>query len=251
MITALFLLSYIAPAKVKAEVAVCRTSPEGYKPFDFPEIPSSGDGPIVVGPAGETFHFVQTGKSTDGKYLFAKAIVPPNAGPPPHIHHWTDEWFYAPNGGFSLYMGETSYPDLKKIPGENAPKDLLYLMPMHPKELFYGERFFIHGFVNTSDKPQVLYLVWTPDTKDVSILPYFVNAGHVIKKDGEKAEMGFLARTRFVSTAPDYGINQSSDFWQYVKSVKEQKPAHMNDDHRAQLLELLKTFSKSSNSVAK
>lgn len=248
VIGAMFLLSYTAPIKVKTKVAVCRTSPTGYKPFDFPEIPTSTSEAIdVLGPAGETFHFLQTGKSTDGKYLFAKAIVPPNAGPPPHIHHWTDEWFYAPNGGFSLYMGETPYPDLKKIPGENAPKDLLYVMPMRPKELFYGERFFVHGFINTTNKPQVLYLVWTHDTKDVSILPYFINAGHVVKKGDKPAEPGFLERMRFVATAPDYGINQSSDFWQYVKSVKEEKPDHMSNDHREELLGLLKTFSKSSS----
>lgn len=251
MITAaLFLLSYKKPAKKSGAVATCLTSAQSYIPFDFPEIPSTGDEPIVLGPAGETFRFLQTGKSSDGKYLFAKLIVPPHVGPPPHIHHWTDEWFYAPDGGFSMFMGETAYPDLKKIPGENAPKDIVDLMPMRPKELFYGARFYIHGFMNTTDKPQELYLVWTPDSKGVSILPYFLNAGTVVKKNDGKTEPDFLSRIRLVSMAPDYGINQSSDFWQYIKSVREQKPAHMEDDHRKELLELLKTF-KNPISVAK
>jgi mannose-6-phosphate isomerase-like protein (cupin superfamily) len=246
VIGAMFLLSNTAPTKVKAKakVAVCTPAPESYKPFDFPDIPSSGDGPLVLGPAYQIFDFIQTGKSTNGKYLFAKVTVPPNQGPPPHIHHWTDEWFYAPQGGFTMYMGETAYPDLNKIPGENAPKDIVDIVPMRPKELFYGNRFYMHGFINTSGKTQILYIVWTPDTKDVSILPYFVRAGKVLKRNEKPGELTFKENVRFVSLAPEYGFNQSSDFWQYVKSTKEGKPEHMNNDHREQLLGLLKTFSK-------
>lgn len=250
IIASLFLFSFSRPLKKKDSI-LCPVPKEGFVPFEFPEIPSSDEQPLVVGPAGETFHFIQTGSSSNGKYLFARLIVPPHVGPPPHIHHWTDEWFYAPKGGFSMFMGETAYPDLKKVPGENLPKDVACLMPMRPKELFYGPRYYIHGFMNTTDKPQELYLVWTPDTKDVSILPYFLNAGTVVKPGETDKQPDFLSRIRLVSMAPDYGINQSSDFWQYIKTVKEEKPAHMNDDHRKELLELLKTFSKKSTPVSK
>lgn len=50
--------------------------------FDFPKIALDAKEPTVVGPAGETFDFIQTGKTTFGKYLFAKLIVPPHVGPP-------------------------------------------------------------------------------------------------------------------------------------------------------------------------
>src|SRR5665213_971687 len=215
-----------------------------YVPFDFPEIAASAQQPLVLGPAGETFKFVQTGRESCGKYLFAKLIVPAHVGPPPHIHHLTDEWFYAPQGGFSIFMGQHSYSDVTKIPGENAPKDTVNLVPMRPKELFYGPRFCIHGFMNTSNSPKELYLVWTPDTPDVSILNYFLTAGTVVKDVHIKEEPDTLSRIRLVSLAPKFGINQSADFWQYIKGVDESMPQDMSDDHRKELMELINSVKR-------
>lgn len=138
-----------------------------------------------------------------------------------------------------MFMGQNRYPDVTKIPGENAPKDVVNLMPMRPKELLYGPRFFIHGFMNTSDSPKELYLIWTPDTPDVSILPYFLTAGTIVSDADPNRQPDFLSRIRLVSLAPKFGINQSADFWQYISDVKESKPEHMHDDHRQELMKLI------------
>ncbi len=224
---------------LQTEAFAAAAEANDYVPFDFPEITASAQQPLVLGPAGETFKFIQTGHESCGKYLFAKLVVPAHVGPPPHVHHWTDEWFYAPEGGFSMFMGKNSHPDITKIPGENAPKDSVYLFPMRPKELFYGPRFYIHGFMNTSNSPKELYLVWTPDTTDVSILNYFLTAGTVVKDINVNQEPDFLSRIRLVTLAPKFGINQSADFWQYIKDVNESKPQHMHDDHRQDLMALI------------
>lgn len=100
-------------------------SESDYAPFNFPEISKEANSPIILGPAGETFDFIRTSKETCGKYLFAKLVVPPHVGPPPHVHHWTDEWFYAPNGGFVMFMGQNLYPDLKLASGEGHQKIFL------------------------------------------------------------------------------------------------------------------------------
>lgn len=223
-------------AMVTATIACAET---GYEPFSFPEITKDDDQPVVLGPAGETIEFIQSGATTCGNYLFAKVIVPPTVGPPPHVHHWTDEWFYAPNGGFVIFMGTNEYPDLQKPPGDGAVKDTLQIMTMRPKELFYGERYIVHGFANPTDTPQELYIVWTPDTPDVSILPYFQKAGVVRNPDIPDQKPDFMSKIRLVSMAPDYGINQSSSFWQYVDKVVEVEHDHAIADKRERLVDLL------------
>ncbi|WP_200674598.1 MULTISPECIES: cupin domain-containing protein [unclassified Pseudomonas] len=215
-----------------------------YVPFNFPDLANEAKEPIVLGPAGETIEFFQSGKTTCGRYLFAKVTVPPTVGPPPHVHHWTDEWFYAPNGGITLFMGTNQYPDLERPPGKDSPKDTLQLMTMRPKELFYGERYIVHGFVNPTDKPQELYIVWTPDTPDVSILPYFLKAGVIKDPKNPDQKPNPLSKIRLVSMAPAYGINQSTDFWEYVdKVVETEEHSHM-PDNRERLMKLLTSQEK-------
>lgn len=210
-----------------------------YKTFDFPELLKDANEPLILGPAGETFDFIQTGKTTCGKYLFAKLIVPPHVGPPPHVHHWIDEWFYAPNGGFKIFIGKNRYPDIEQAPGEGAPKDTLQAVQMRPKELFYVERNIVHGFANVTDTPQEIYLVWTPDTPDVSILPYFVNAGTIRDPNKPNQMPDFMSKIRLVNMAHTYGKNQSESFWQYVEKVEEVDHIHNMTDNREKLLELL------------
>lgn len=210
-----------------------------YKPFDFPELLKDANEPLILGPAGETFDFIQTGKTTGGKYLFAKLVVPPHVGPPPHVHHWIDEWFYAPNGGFSIFVGKNTYPDLEKAPGKGAPKDTLQIVQMRPKELFYVERNIVHGFANVTDKPQELYLVWTPDTPDVSFLPYFLNAGTIRDPENPDQIPDFMSKIRLVSMASTYGKNQSDSFWQFVEKVEEIDHIPNMIDNRERLLELM------------
>ncbi|MFD8087737.1 cupin domain-containing protein [Kitasatospora sp. NPDC059722] len=210
-----------------------------YEVFEFPEVKPGPEKPLVLGPAGEVFNFVQTGESNGGKYLFSKLTVPPHVGPPPHIHHRTDEWFYAPNGGFSIFMGPNEFPDLDITPGDGADKETVTMLPMRPKELLYVPRNYVHGFVNTSGVNQEMWLVWSPDTPESSILPYFMNAGKVVTSKEELTEPDFLSRIRLVSMARDYGINQSADFWDFVKDVVEDRPAWLPSDRRATLLNLI------------
>ena len=217
-----------------------------YEKFDFPHISSDTPPLTVFDPSGSELNFIRTGKNTCDQYLFAKLIVPPHQGPPPHIHHWTDEWFWAPDGGISLFMGHKEYPDLKKYPGHGAEKDDLQVLEMRPKELFYGKRFIIHGFINHTNQPKELYIVWTPDDKKSSILNYFINAGGVKNKD-HTAPDG-LAKIKFVSTATQYGINQSKDFWEYVNNIEYgHQPSHM-ENQKSRLISLLSNSGKNCSS---
>jgi hypothetical protein len=193
----------------------------------------------VRGPAGEIFTFVKTGKSTCGKYLIADTVVPAGMGPTPHIHHWTDEWFYFPEGGYMLFMGENEFPSVNVVPGQGAPRERVHMVRTKPGDLFYGKRYILHGFQNISTKDVRFFMIWTPDTPDVSILEYFKRAGSVIKDPKHLPPITARNFELFVSLAPSYGINQSSDFWQYVSEAME--GLHQMDNKAAGLRELLKS----------
>ena len=47
---------------------------------------------------GDTYTFKATADDTNGAFTLWEAIVPPQAGPPPHIHHWQDEGYYILEG---------------------------------------------------------------------------------------------------------------------------------------------------------
>jgi mannose-6-phosphate isomerase-like protein (cupin superfamily) len=47
-----------------------------------------------------------SGKDTGGKYGLIEVVVPTGVGPPWHVHHEEDEWFYVLEGRFSVWVGD-------------------------------------------------------------------------------------------------------------------------------------------------
>jgi hypothetical protein len=88
---------------------VTSSSAQGLK-YKFPDYQKDPNPMVILGPAGEIFTFTKVGATTCGKFTIGDTVVPPTAGPPPHIHHWTDEWFYFPDGGITIYMSEKTVP---------------------------------------------------------------------------------------------------------------------------------------------
>jgi mannose-6-phosphate isomerase-like protein (cupin superfamily) len=62
-------------------------------------------GPSFWGP-GDRYTFLVTGAQSDGAYFIMEAIVPPEGGPPPHIHHREQESFYVLDGTLDIQMGD-------------------------------------------------------------------------------------------------------------------------------------------------
>lgn len=65
----------------------------------------AGEGPAwwVV---GDTYTFKAVSEDTDGRFTFFEASVPPQAGPPPHIHESEDEAFYLLEGELEFLDGD-------------------------------------------------------------------------------------------------------------------------------------------------
>jgi len=208
-------------------------------PFAMPDIKEDPNPVVIQGPAGEIFRFVRTGASTCGRYLMAKATIPSGAGPIPHIHHWTDEYFFFPSGGFTMFMGSGLYPSVNVVPGDGAPKDHIHLVDTPPGGLYYGPRYHVHGLVNSSTETREMVFIWMPDTPDVSILNYFKAVGQILTDPSKPPPpISPIAKILFVTEAPKWGINQSSDFFQYVASVDRWTPPM--DDRRQGLVDMLR-----------
>ena len=62
-------------------------------------------GPAFWGP-GDRYTFLLTGAQSDGAYFIMEAIVPPQGGPPLHIHHREQESFYVLEGTLDITLGD-------------------------------------------------------------------------------------------------------------------------------------------------
>ena len=101
-----------------------------------------GTGRSYWGP-GDLYTFLVTGEESGGAYFSMLAIVPPNGGPPPHIHRNEDETFYVLDGTPTFGLGDER---IVAGPGDfvNVPKGVL------------------HWFRNLSDQPMRMILTFTP-----------------------------------------------------------------------------------------
>ena len=90
--------------------------------------------------------------------------------------------------------------------------------------LFYGPRYYVHGFINNSKKPQKLIFIWTPDDAKTGITNYFKEVGQPLPDPANPPAIDPKNKALFISQAPKYGINQSSDFSQYVSSTDYKFP---------------------------
>ena len=61
-------------------------------------------GTILMGP-GDVYTLLATTAETEGDYVALEALVPPDGGPPPHIHHNQVETFYILEGEMEITVG--------------------------------------------------------------------------------------------------------------------------------------------------
>ncbi|MDP8909374.1 MAG: quercetin 2,3-dioxygenase [Chloroflexota bacterium] len=75
------------------------------------------EGAILVPPgegkklwvADELMTFKASGEDTGGTYSLTDSSVPPQGGPPPHIHHREDEAFWVLEGELEVFVGERCF----------------------------------------------------------------------------------------------------------------------------------------------
>jgi mannose-6-phosphate isomerase-like protein (cupin superfamily) len=67
-----------------------------------------GEGPSVWAFSGDRYTVKAAAGDTNGSFGLMEAVVPPESGPPMHIHHKEDEAFYIVDGRFEVADGERS-----------------------------------------------------------------------------------------------------------------------------------------------
>jgi mannose-6-phosphate isomerase-like protein (cupin superfamily) len=92
---------------------------------------------------GDIYTFLVTGEESQGAYFSMLAIVPPQGGPPLHIHLHEDETFYVLDGQSTFRLADET---VVAGPGDfvNVPKGV------------------VHNFCNRTAEPLRMILTFTP-----------------------------------------------------------------------------------------
>lgn len=203
------------------------------------KLPADQDYHWVSFPAGETNNFTLNTADTNGRYTLSDAVIPPGAGPEPHIHHREGEWFYVEEGDLDIGMGDNTYTE-GQTPGVNAPKDHLHIYHATPGTLLYGRVDQLHFFKNNGTTPAKMLSVWAPSGIEV----FFYKTGEIIKDPSALPpnngnDPARLAKWK--ATAPMYGLDFSDNIEQYADSVDYNvDPAMIADNHADELISLLR-----------
>jgi quercetin dioxygenase-like cupin family protein len=100
---------------------------------------------MVLGP-GDTYTFLALTAETDGAYFVLEGLVPPDAGPPPHIHHDQVETFYVVEGQLEIMLDG-------QVHQANAG-DFMHVSKGTP-----------HSFLNRSQTPAKIIATFVPAGK--------------------------------------------------------------------------------------
>ncbi len=105
-----------------------------------PRVVHPRDAATVIRGAGDEYRYLATGAQTGGTYFMLEAVVPPGAGPPPHVQTREEEGFYMLEGTL------TFYPE-----GEEVVAG--------PGTFLHVPRGVVHDFTNRTDE-SARVLIW-------------------------------------------------------------------------------------------
>lgn len=134
--------------------------------------------------AGGIYTIKATGKDTDGAYAMIEMLVPPQSGPPPHIHSREVESFYILEGSLSFWLAGQKFV---------CTAGCLVIAPP-------GIR---HAFKNEGDTPARALALITP----AGLENFFEEVGSPIREKSAGPAEGIEDLERVIETASKYGID--------------------------------------------
>lgn len=75
----------------------------------LPPVHVPPDGGSTVFLVGDTYTTLLSGAQTGGSFTLLEASVPPDTGPPPHVHHAEDETFVLLEGALTFRVGDQAH----------------------------------------------------------------------------------------------------------------------------------------------
>ena len=132
---------------------------------------------------GDTYTFKAVSEDTSGAYTLFEASIPPQSGPPPHIHHWEDEAYY-------ILEGELEVLDNDRT------------MTVSAGSFVHIPKGTLHCFKNVGETLARMLLFFTP----AGFEKFFFEVGQPAEK-GEKAPpLGPEEIERTLVAAPKHGL---------------------------------------------
>jgi quercetin dioxygenase-like cupin family protein len=133
---------------------------------------------------GDLYTIKASGADTGGAFTLIEVLVPPQSGPPPHVHSREDEAFYVLEGEFEVHID-----DQRLTAGPGAWITLA--------------KGSLHHFKNISAAPAKMLILATPAGLD----QFFLEAGR--KATDPSLESGAVRpddTKKLLAVAPKYGI---------------------------------------------
>lgn len=132
---------------------------------------------------GDTYTFKATAAETEGRLVVWEAVIPPGAGPPPHLHHTQDEAYYVLEGELEVLDGEKTF---------TARAGAFVFIP----------RGAVHCFRNVSATPSRMLLWMNP----AGFEEFFFAVGQPARPGEQAPPLGPEEIARSIALAPQYGL---------------------------------------------
>ena len=138
----------------------------------------------VLSVAGDRVAILLDGAVTDQKYTVMEATLPPNGGPPPHLHHNEDETMLVLSGEITFFLGDT-------------------IKVLKTGDFIFAPRGIAHHFKNTGTEEAILLETASPAGVEL----FFEAAGHPLP-DRNASPLPFTAEdiAHMIAVAPSFGI---------------------------------------------
>ena len=132
---------------------------------------------------GDTYTFKAVGEDTNGALMLFEASVPPQSGPPPHVHHWEDEAYYVLVGELEILDNDRTF---------TASAGSFVHIP----------RGTLHRFKNVGETTARMLVLFTP----AGFENFFFEVGQPVQEGGTAPPLGPEEIERTLAAAPKYGM---------------------------------------------
>jgi mannose-6-phosphate isomerase-like protein (cupin superfamily) len=132
---------------------------------------------------GDTYTFKAVGADTKGALTLFEGTVSPQLGPPLHIHHREDEFYYVLEGEFEIHDGDRTFM-------------------ASAGSFVHIARGTLHRFKNVGATPAKMLVLFTP----AGMENFFFEAGLPAQEGGSAPPLGPEEIERTLAAAPKYGM---------------------------------------------
>jgi oxalate decarboxylase/phosphoglucose isomerase-like protein (cupin superfamily) len=207
-------------------------------PYSFPAFTAEKNPLVFTKATGERLTILRSPSTTCGAYTLAVVDLPPDAGPPPHIHYASEEWFYLPEGSVTMFVqvGGHEYHAGQR-PGANTPKVTLNAFALPAGQLVYAPPRMVHAFRNESQQMVRRFInVWSPGSGMTELFQELQSSITPTTSDDEAARL----------------LEQISSKWgvphdprgTFAEKVVRAAPPHAHDNQAARFEEMIRSAER-------